>query len=529
MPNFVTCYTKFHFMKRLIFFFALLLSTSLMVGAQTKPEASAQAAEKALQQGNSVQSRTLYLQAYQGYASTGQYDKAIQCGTKACQLYYQANLYNEAFDLCRAMDQFISKAEEGLQKTFPVLHGQVTMERMLMYLKLKRAPSAQQQLTALQADATASGDAAMADMVLLAQAVYNYTFGMTAQGDQCMKKLTGKHSSAKEVEKLGDYYKRIISLGTAMNNSSLVAKGYEQYMSWKEEVRMLTAKDELNVLKRQYKAAQDTIVEKDDSISARQYWIVALVVIIVALAAVLLLGFMLYLRAVAKVKKVQKLLDAANESNAQKNRFIHNLSAQLTPTLDSIRQSVQAIRQKQPDSPEALQLASQSDALLQFGRDISELSTLESTLQEPYALKSMGVNTFCDEIAAQAKTLLKPGVEFFCEAPRIQIQLNKEELQKVLMHLIYNAAQYTESGHVRLEYKKRGAHINQFIVTDTGCGIPKEKQAGLFTPFSHVQDLTMGDGLGLPICALKAVKMQGTLTLDTNYRKGARFVLEIYG
>lgn len=529
MPNFVTRYTKYHSMKRLILFFALVLTFVFAAWAQNSPQASAQAAQKAFTQGNAVQARTLYLQAYQGYASTGQYDKAIQCGTKACQLYYQANLYNEAFDLCRAMDLFINKAEEGLQKTFPALHGQVTMERMLMYLKLKRAPQALQQLNALQASATASGDASLADKALLAQAIYNYAFGQNAQGDQCLKKLAARHASAKEVAKLGDAYKQIIALGTATNNAILVAKGYEQYMAWQEEARMLTANDTLNVLKRQYKAAQTELAEKDDSLSARQYWIVALIVIIVALAAVLLLGFLLYLRAVAKVRKVQKLLDAANESNAQKNQFVHNLSAQLTPTLEQMAKTVQALQQKLPDSPETAALVSQSEALQQFGTDISELSSLESTLQQPYALKPMAVNTFCDEIAAQAKPLLKPGVEFLYEAPRIQIQLHKEELSHILMHLIYNAAQHTENGHIRLEYKKRGAHINQFIVTDTGSGIPKEKQATLFTPFAGVQDLTQGDALGLPICALKAVKMQGTLTLDSNYRKGARFVLEIYG
>ncbi len=38
-----------------------------------------------------------------------------------------------------------------------------------------------------------------------------------------------------------------------------------------------------------------------------------------------------------------------------------------------------------------------------------------------------------------------------------------------------------------------------------------------------------GDLLGLPICALKAVKMKGSLKLDNTYKKGARFILEIYG
>ncbi|MDR4011738.1 ATP-binding protein, partial [Bacteroides sp.] len=50
----------------------------------------------------------------------------------------------------------------------------------------------------------------------------------------------------------------------------------------------------------------------------------------------------------------------------------------------------------------------------------------------------------------------------------------------------------------------------------------------IFKPFTEVKDLTQGDGLGLPICSLIATKMNGSLTLDSSYNKGARFVLELH-
>ena len=69
---------------------------------------------------------------------------------------------------------------------------------------------------------------------------------------------------------------------------------------------------------------------------------------------------------------------------------------------------------------------------------------------------------------------------------------------------------------------------HQFIVSDTGCGVPEEQRENIFKPFTEVKDLTLGDGLGLPICSLIATKMNGSLTLDTGYSKGARFVLELH-
>ena len=68
-----------------------------------------------------------------------------------------------------------------------------------------------------------------------------------------------------------------------------------------------------------------------------------------------------------------------------------------------------------------------------------------------------------------------------------------------MLHLLENAAEYTPAGgKIWLDFKKRGAHTHQFIISDTGCGIPEEQRENIFKPFTEVKDLTQGDGLGLP-------------------------------
>ena len=102
-------------------------------------------------------------------------------------------------------------------------------------------------------------------------------------------------------------------------------------------------------------------------------------------------------------------------------------------------------------------------------------------------------------------------------------------MERILVHLLENAAEYTPTGgKIWLDFKKRGAHTHQFIISDTGCGIPEEQREEIFKPFTEVKDLTQGDGLGLPICSLIATKMNGNLTLDSSYTKGARFILELH-
>ena len=98
----------------------------------------------------------------------------------------------------------------------------------------------------------------------------------------------------------------------------------------------------------------------------------------------------------------------------------------------------------------------------------------------------------------------------------------------ILTHLLKNAAEYTPAeGKITIEFKKRGQHKIEFHVSDTGSGIPEEKREDVFKPFLEIHDLTKGDGLGLPTCKQMALKMGGDLTIDSEYIRGTRFVLEL--
>ena len=149
-------------------------------------------------------------------------------------------------------------------------------------------------------------------------------------------------------------------------------------------------------------------------------------------------------------------------------------------------------------------------------------------LDELYELGEINVGTFCENVMDKVKEHIKIDVTPSVNAPKLQVKTNKEQLERILLYLLKNAAFYTEQGRISLEFKKRGAHTHQFIVTDTGIGIPAEQQENIFKPFTEVKDLTTGDGLGLPICSLIAAKMNGSLTLDTGYTKGTRFILELH-
>ena len=96
---------------------------------------------------------------------------------------------------------------------------------------------------------------------------------------------------------------------------------------------------------------------------------------------------------------------------------------------------------------------------------------------------------------------------------------------RTLRELLYNAAKYSDGQHItmRITY----SDLVRFIVEDKGKGVPEGAQEMLFNPFTKVDDLSEGLGLGLPLAKRHARSLGGDLTIDTSYKDGCRFILEI--
>lgn len=482
------------------------------LSAQTQADNLMARAQEALAKKEYTQARSLFLHAYNAFAASSQCQKAVDCGTKVAALYYRENYYKEAFDILRAADQLTMACEQKDHKQRPELRYATAKERLQMYTRLKKGANAKEQLTRMEELANAANIDSLNLDLLYTKASHYYTFGQTALGDEAISKLIEGYREAREYEKVIDCYKTLIGIARRSGNAAMTSRTYEQYIMWKDSVRVLKAQDELAALKKECAEKQATIDEKDSSLSTRQYIIAGLCVLSAILAAALVLGAVVLVRFVVLTRKQKKAIEVANEHNELKNSFIRNISEQMSPTLDKLDPKLPAVV-----------------ALRSFIGNIQQLSELERGLAEPCEMEERNIATFCDGIAKKMEGKTRQGVTLTVNAPRLSMKINAEMLEHVLLHLLNNAAHHTpEGGKITLDYKKRGAHTHQFIVTDTGSGIDPEQRDNLFKPFTEVRDLTQGDGLGLPICALMATKMNGTLTLDTEHTKSARFILELH-
>lgn len=484
----------------------------LTAGAQERGNDFEKQARASLSQKDYIRARYLFLQAYNAFAANEQYAQATECGVQAAALYHRENYYNEAFDLLYSVERTIIGGEQKTGKEMPALRYPVTRERLRMYIKLRKTASAKEQLSKLEGWAKAAKVDSLSTNLLYTQANYYYTFGMNAQGDQAFKHLVEQYAQQADYDKAEACYQELIGMSRRSGNTSMMARAYSNYMAWHDSIANIKAQQAYNALKAQYDSSLQTIGEKDDALAARRYTIVGLCILAAILAGALVLGGIVLLRFIALNRKQQKSIRTLNEHLTLKTQFISHISAQMQPTLDTLDASLPAVQ-----------------ALQAFTAHIEELSALEDTLGEPYELEETNVATFCERVADEVRSQVQEGVALTVNAPKLNVRINAEHVSKVLRHLLLNAAKHTPAeGKIWLDFKKRGAHTHQFVVTDTGCGIAEDSRANLFKPFNAVRDLTQGDGLGLPICSLEATKMNGSLTLDPSYNKGARFILELH-
>lgn len=429
-------------------------------------------AQENLDKHSYITARYLFLKAYNAFAAEDRYEQAVICGVNACALYHRENYYKEAFELLGNAEQTVTAGEKKTGKEMPALRYPIIKERMRMYLNIGKTGNAKTQLDLLEDLAKKAATDSLKTDLLYTQAAYYYTLRQNEKGDGIVKQLIEE------------------------NNRQQASEAQSKY----------------DTLKQQYDASLQTIKGKDSSLSAKQYLIVGLCILSVILAAVLIGVAVILLRFFILTRKQKKAIALANEHNELKTQFIQNISAQMDPTLDTLDKRQPGVQ-----------------ALKDFAQHIQELSDLEQSLSEPYETQEKNVCTFCEEVMNKVQKGEKTNLTLSVNAPKLGVKICPEQLEHILLHLLTNAVHYTpDGGKVTLDFKKRGAHTHQFIVTDTGCGIPEEQRGNLFKPFGEIKDLTQGDGLGLPICSLMAIRMNGNLTLDENYTKGARFVLELH-
>ncbi|MCA0756021.1 response regulator [Paenibacillus sp. N4] len=238
-------------------------------------------------------------------------------------------------------------------------------------------------------------------------------------------------------------------------------------------------------------------------------------------------------------------------SSQYKSNFLANMSHELRTPLNSILILSQILSENENKTLTAEEkgyaevIHSSGSDLLMLIDDILDLSKIEAG---KIVLTIDEVNV--SEIPEHMKLGFVPvaekkGLDFKLSvadsAPSV-IYTDGHRLQQILKNLLSNAFKFTEKGSVALAVRKADpdsvkrylpSHVNNDVleirVTDTGIGIPKEKQQLIFEAFQQVDGDTTrqygGTGLGLSICSEFMKLLGGRILLDSEVQLGSTFTL----
>lgn len=222
--------------------------------------------------------------------------------------------------------------------------------------------------------------------------------------------------------------------------------------------------------------------------------------------------------------------DRAEESSRLKSAFLANMSHEIRTPLNAIVgfSDVLASGGSSEDEQQGYVdiIKTNSDLLLRLINDILDVSRLEAN-RVTFTFEECDVVPLCQRVLASVSQARKSENEFIfeCDRESMDMRTDTQRLQQVIINLLSNADKFTRNGKITLGLKVDEKQREVlFSVSDTGTGIPLEKQKLVFERFEKLNEYVQGTGLGLSICKLTVEKWGGKIWVDPGYTDGARFV-----
>ena len=287
---------------------------------------------------------------------------------------------------------------------------------------------------------------------------------------------------------------------------------------------------EIDRLCTRFQADQLAYQNERDRIVSMRFYLAGIIVSVLFLIFLLVLGWKKIFRLKRSQMRQEAMKEKAVQAIQRKNMFLSNMSHEVRTPLNAIVGFSAVLTDEDESFDDESRrefseiIKGNSFQLLKLINDILDFSDFEND-NITFNIRTHDAVKLCNEVVetVMASRKLEVEMRFDTDLSVLMLDTDDARLRQVLINLLVNATKFTEQGSIVLELKMADAGTALFSVTDTGCGIPPEKQHLIFERFEKLNDFVQGSGLGLSICQLIVKYMNGKLWVDSGYTRGARF------
>ena len=302
------------------------------------------------------------------------------------------------------------------------------------------------------------------------------------------------------------------------------------------ELMQRDAAMELTTLYNMQQKEKELAEHKTDLVRQRYFaTILTLVLVIFCFVLIIYYRHLSSLRLERAYVKLAEANERTKESSRMKTSFIQQMSHEIRTPLNILSGFTQIVTSPDMKLDQETRL-DLNEKIVENTNRIAELVNKMLELSDVNSKKVIERNDYVSvmQLGTEAvnvtvvneKNKIPVELKWGEGAKELSVQTNEQAATRALVLLLDNAERFTKEGSITLTIEQKGDKV-QFVVEDTGIGIPASEAEHIFEEFVQLNEYSVGTGIGLTVARSICRRMGGDIVLDTSYTEGARFVMTL--